>query len=681
MVRINSDKDLFDFVREARDAESSLKAAWQREVALDMNQYEGNGWMQSLGTFSNEVERLKVDLNPDSPHFRPTLNRTTALVQRTAVATQPIAIGVDVAPPERNAGTLGSAKAQADEDLLTTLIDDTGLCNVWGDANFMRSVIGCGGIGLSLRSSRRTLTMGQEQVSVPDCLMRAYSFLPLKLVLDPQIQDRDLDRHDYVVFQDVWTIHKVMRTFGPLLEQSKVKIDEGTLLQIGQLNCFELTINALTQNRLFSQYRYHSRTKGMVVTQVHRKDEYGRWGYLDVTLEPRPNEFVRLTKDDNTSPYGGCGLPFMLLHGFRRADSMYSIGDTRMLRDDQERLNRTQAAHDRQMINASKHQWVADRRGMGWVKSPKEQEKVFTNRVGGVIFYESGTRESPVSPPQLVHVPPPQSALREMIAMYEGAMKQQVHTAPGNFGELPTHVPAQSYMRALDEAGQVLDGRVHEDKVAGEKLLSVMLGTAKKLIQSGNPSTLGLLEREGFTTEDIMLLIEDDADYPTNRVSIRDGSIRMRSWNSKMQALDTALEKQAIDPKTYRRELALTLDSPLTADDKLFAVAFEKIARGVLLGETQFVPMPISNGMDLVETLERATVDPLAMRDPEARQRVLDAAMVQRGIMMQMAAEQAAMSGAGAGTGVQGQQQNQVDPTGQSFDQFVASLGAQGAAA
>ncbi len=680
MIQFKNPDELFNWVREVREAERPLKASWQREVAIDMSYYEGHGWTQPVGWYSNEIERLKVDLNPDSPTFRATLNRTTSLVQRAAVSTQPISLNVQCFPPARNIGTMSSVKCQLDEDLCNTLIDHTGLLNCWGDANFMRSVIGCAGLGLTMRSGSRKLVMGDQEMDAPDSQVKAFSFLPLKLVLDPQNQNRDLEHHDYVIYQDVWTIHKINRIYGKMMQENNIVVDEQSLLPLGQLNCFELTINALTQNRLYSQYRWHSRTKGMIVSQVHRKDDRGRWAFTDIILEPQQNKMILLNPDDNESPWGGCGLPFVLLHGHRRADSMYSIGETRMLKDDQDRLNRTQTSYDRQMINSSKHQWVADRRGLGWVKSPKEQERLFTNRVGGVILYESGTRESPVERPQLVNIPPPQSALREMIGMYEDSMRGQIHTAPGNFGELQTHVPNASFQRAMEEAGQVLDGRVHEDKTAGERLLTVLLGTTKKLMMEGNPSTLALLDQHGFTTEDLMLMMEDDPHYPENTVSIRDGSIRVRSWNAKMQALDSALQAQAISPQDYRRELASTLDSPLTQDDKLFATSFEKIARQVLVGDAEFVPMPISRGQELVQTLERALLDPIAMRDPMAKQRVLDAVQLQRGIMMQMAMEEAAAQQQ-ATQPPQPQQPVAEDQAEMSFETLVEQLASQASAA
>lgn len=650
METFQNEQQLLAWVTEQKRADEPVKQAWQREIAIDMSYYEGYGWTQLTPFSTNEIDRLKVDLNPDSPEFRATLNRTTPLVQRAAATTHPVAMEIRCSPPRRNLGPVGTFKAQLNEDVGNILVDETGFVSAWQDANFHRHVVGCYGIGLMARPGAATLVAGGMDTKAPTTQIHAFAYLPLKLILDPAVQERDLCKHDWVMYNDVWSYRKVMRIYGDMLKQRGIAVEENRLREMGTLNSFEITLNTLTYNRLFPQYQVHSKTKGMTVTHLHRKDDAERFSTMEILLEIEPGKPILLNPDARESPFGGNGLPLRLLHGHRRADTMFSIGDTRMCKDDQDRLNRTQTCHDRQMIHSSKHQWVIDKASFPGARSEKEVAKRITNAVGGIVVWESGPKDRPNVEPRLVHVPPPQATLRDMISEYQESMRQQTHRSASNFGEMLSHVPDRSYQRGLDEAGAVFDTWVNEDKATCESLVGVMIGTAKKLAAERDPGMLAMLDRHQFGADEMLAIAQDDPYECGCTLSISDASIRARSWNARKQDIDAAVMNRTIDARTARREMASTLDAPVVEDDRLFMLAFDKLAADLLAGATDFEPLPLGaeRGVDLLAVLEKALICPDAVRDPAARQRISGAIQSQRMFMAQMAAaEQQAVGGHG----------------------------------
>lgn len=676
MQTFQNDAEFLQWVVDMSRADEPAKLAWQREIAVDMSYYEGYGWTQISPFSMDSIERLKVDLNPDSPEFRATLNRITAKVQRKVASTNPTVMTIRCTPPERNLGPVGTAQAQLEEDVANVLVEDAQVITAFQDANHVRWVCGSCGVGLQLRPNTRTLVANDEQYQSQSLDMKMFWFMALKLILDPGMQERNLNNHDFVMLKDTWTVHKFMRLLGPMAEKRGIKIDPSKLREMGQLNTFETTLNNLTYNRLFPQYRVHSKTKAVVVTMVHRKDDRGRFSKMDILLELEQGKPILLNPDDRESPFGGNGLPVRLLNCYRRADAMYPIGAVRMLKDDQDRLNRGQTCYERTVIQASHFKWNVDKRFFN-LKSDKEAAKRISNAVAGVHVGDTGTKENPIPFPELVNVPPPSSHYPEMAKNLQEDMRDQVHISPGSVGITPTHVPNASFQTALNEGGAVDDQIIAEDKATYEDLLSVALGTAKALVQKQDPGILALLDKHGFSGDEMMSLARGDPAYPSCKLTISDGSIRHRSWNAQKQDLDAAAMSATpmIDAKTYRREMAGTMDAPLVQDDKLFAVAFAKMAAGVLTGEYQFEPLALDadRASDLLLELQRALVSRDAIGDPLTRQRVMGAIQSQRQFMAQMAAEVQATMMQGQAVAA-GQQQNQSGAQGQDPEGNFSAL-------
>ena len=548
------DKPLFDFVTDNRRASEASVAALQRKIAMDMSYYEGHGWARAMGPYKSRLVWLDTDGDPDSKSLRVTNNISSKNVQRAAVATQPVRIDVDVFPPDRATGIVSAAQCQTYEDAINELVEASGFAQVLADANFSRSVCGSCGIGWCMIPS--TQVLGENVVA--DVQLEAEWFFPTELTVDPRCMERDLARHDYVIRSKAWTIGKIKRVYGDLLRKQKIEIDNDKLQTLDQLATLEIAINIESQNRLFSAYRFESKSKGAIVHQVHRKREdggYGRFDLYDVLIElpggaigknTAPKEYIRLTPEgENMSPFGGDGLPLALIHGHRRADSMWGIGDQGMLNDAQARENRNQTYKERQNQANSQKNWLVDLRTMGKNKSPDALRRTITNAVGGIIPYESGMGQDKGNPPQLVVHPAPQQHLSEESDRNERSARESVHRAEGHFGELKTHTPDASFQRSMDEAAQVLDMRVHETKVVVERLLNIGLGTIIKRVQEKSPATLRWLNDRGFDVMDLGTLAQGNADSPACTIKVRDSSIRLRSYAAKKMDLDNAATLKA----------------------------------------------------------------------------------------------------------------------------------------
>ena len=681
------DKELFEFTQDARRAYEATNAALQREHALVMSYYEGHGWAKIAGAYKGRMVWLETDGDPDSRMLRVANNISSKNVQRAAVATQPVRIDVDVMPPDRKAGIISAAQCQTYEDTINELIEASRFTQALADANFTRSVCGSAGIGWCMIPSVQRMPGEDGYVEVPDVQLEAEWFFVTELVLDPRCMERDLSKHEYVIRSKGWTIGKINRVFGQLLKDRGIKIDPDKLQTMDQLATLEIDINTQSQNRLFSAYKFESKTKGAIVHQIHRKRDnsgYGRFDLYDVLIELPNNatnlgnlgnkQYVRLTKDgENMSPFGGDGLPLAVIHGHRRSDSMWGIGDQKMLVDTQERENRNQTYLERQLQANSQKNWLIDLRTMGKDKSSDALRRRITNAVGGIITYESGMGQDKGNVPHLVTHPAPQGFILEQSDRHERQARENIHRAEGHFGELKTHTPDASLQRAMDEASQVLDMRVHETKVVTERMLMNGLATICKRVQEQSPATLSWLVSRGFDEIDLATLAQTDSNIPAYSIRVRDSSIRLRSYAAKKMDLDAAAQLQQIDAPTYRREM-VELDTPLLQSDREFQSSFTRFAKMVLAGE-EWQPIPLGQRSDdLIEAFRRALIDRAAA--PEAKARLTRAI---QGQMMMFKQEMALLQPQQAAP--EQQQPTQADILEGAFSAVAEQVAGQGAAA
>lgn len=678
MPKFANPNEVTQFVRDRRETSSSSRETLARYFCDKLSYYEGIQWSLGLMGAGTSIQRLRADLNPDSLNFRPSLNRVARYLQRAAVATAPIRLEMDVNPPDRDITAEGSMRAQILEDCAHLWTGSAGLLENWDDANFRRGLYGSYMVGLTLKAAGR----GTQLSGAADCAIEAFSDSPLKLTLDPYVDRRRLHEHEEVIYSDAWSYAKIMRHLGPMLKAQKIELNEKDLPTLGDLCTFEIEVARYTAGGLFGQYQQNSDTHGAMVHEMYCKDETGRFGGYYVMIElarGRRDEggLLLLNPDNPMSPWGGIGLPWVLIHGHRRGAGPFGIGEVAMQKDDQDRLNRNNWRRERQEQNASKHMTLIDENSMGGVKDYAQIVRRVTNTVGQVVTWNSGLPDRPAQAPQVLSIPAPNGHFGAEIEASESAMREQVHRAAIHSGEIQTHTPLGAVQLAKEEAGQVLDKRVHEDRTAMARLIEVGTGTVVKLVQAGSPGTIKMLEQAGFDAMDLGTLAALDATNMRADFKVREGSIRMRSAAARIADLDNAM-KLPTPPLTaaeYRSERS-DMDLSLTREDRVYSATFAKYARDLLTGAMpQWVPIPLAERVpDLIREFRKAMIDRGADEAARARlsQAIMDQQMFEAGQQAQM---QAMLNPQQPGAGA-AQSQQPIPPAG-TIDDLVAQLGSQ----
>jgi hypothetical protein len=598
-----------------------------RTVSVNRCMFTGKHWITEEMLYKYDtLGRHLVNLNPDTPKLRITLNRIPRFIHETAAATFPEMLEFRVTPPERDVGPEASLRASAQEDALAVAVDKTGFLDVARDANYRRCIDGVYGIGINVNFEGRKIGEAVED----DCIVKAFEFDAHQLTLDPENNNLDLWNHEYVIFRDVWTASKIRRVYGVDLDESKLK-------SCGELMPIEMMAHTLSQNRLYSWLATYSETKGAIVYQVHLKDESGRFGRMLVGVDDGTFKTTWLNIDNQESPYGGCGMPFMLLHGYREPDVWISQSDVSLLKNDQDQINLLRTMFARIHQKHAGFQWMVAKGSMIG-DGPDDFRSQFRNYVGGVIEFDPGNRDNPKPAPQLVQYPAPHPYLQDVISVHqERDMPAQVHRNPITGGATKSHVPDSTFQSALQAASQVLGNRLLEDKRRYEKFSEMLLGTYVKLVHKGSPSVLSQLRRDGFDATDFAMIHETDPYYPACGIKLTDRSIRYRSIEQKEQSLNEAAQLQMISPEDYRLGRA-ALDSPITEDDRFYASQADKWAMRVLLGE-EWQPRSLGKATGFfVASFQRATLDRRTEVDPTAIERLNNA------IMSMMAMQNAEMA-------------------------------------
>lgn len=617
----NNRKELIDFADERRKAASQSRLNLARSEGVSMCYSIGMQWItQGIplpGNIAGQLGRLRTDMNPDSSAMRATINRVMRFVIKEAAATWPGAMDIEVDASESDTGIQASVNADVAERFANILVEYSSFLSTAQDSQFLRTLCGMWGMGLYMSDSVRMVD-GQP---VKDRCAKAFDFDPVRLILDPGMTKRRLVEHEYVIYEDAWTLEKVKRVYG-------MKFDEDKMPTFGQLVSAELEMNKLSQGQLYPNYRAHSQTRATTVCQVHTKDETGRFGRMDVLVRDENNEYRWVNEGNSESPFGGSGLPFILMHGHRRPGSIASIGAASMMKDDQDRINLLGTLFFRQVQKNSGHQTIVDKRLFPKETSDEAIAQKFSNRVGGVTIIETRADKNLMTP-QIVQTPPPQPFINDTMQQYEASMMQQVFRAEGHFGlGSKSHVPFATTDRILEEADQVLGIRVKEDVTSYLDLLDVLVGTNIAQVKAESPGLIVKLRQKGFDEQDFAVLLNTDEYCPPWRLNIRESSVRFRSLSSKQQSLDAAITNKAISPMDYRMQLA-DLDTPLTSGDRnMHSKLKKKVARTVQGEPWNPVPLGQYNEMAL-DLLRQELLSREAQRDPEAQKRVSDAIVAQ----------------------------------------------------
>lgn len=605
-MRFANAKEVIQHIEHVEKSAEPMRRQLAERLGIDGCYYEQVQWIQRyfnpgyLRTTS--ITRLPVDWNPNSNDLRAVSNEVSKLTQKAAAGTHPDQIYMDVEPPPRDSGTEASYRARTHEIACNAAIDASGYLYSAQDGSFDRTIFGTALVGLALEATDQ----GQYL-----CAFTAQSTC---LITEPAIQKRHLFEHPFVIYSDVWDLERIERTFG-------LKIEPGNAKTFEQLDPQKIEVNALSANKLFSRYAQMSQAKGARIYQMHVKDG-DRFPTWYICVEAGDGKKTLVNENNDATPFGGMGMPFALLHGYRRADTMWSWGEPAQLKDDQDKLNLDATIDQRIKQNYAHSKWIVDKRWFNGQPSDDDIAKYTTNQVGGIIPGGAGDRARNVQPPSLVPMPPPPPWLSESMSGHRALMREKIHKAPGNFGETPTHVPFKTTERVLDDADQVTSVRVAGDVIAHQYLIGVLHATTIKLAQERNTPTVAMLRKAGFDGQDFAVLLEADPTYLPVTLSVREGSFRNVSTAARKANLDNAASLQMIDKDDYQQAMADTLQLPLTEEARQMADYAKKEALKVLFG-AEWLPKPLGRWNKIViESFIRAQADRRATDDPAALQRL-----------------------------------------------------------
>jgi hypothetical protein len=640
-MNLSNEKEVFEFIETAERADEPQRTQLAQNMGIDGCYFEGTHFLQvrrERRIDSATLGRLPTDYTPGSAHLRVVDNELTYLTQKAAASTHPRQIYMDVRPPERDTGTDAALRAAVHEAVVNAAIDDSGYLRAAQLCNWRRTIFGVWGMGVSLESAG---AYGQK--------VCAFDFDPTCLITDPNCQHIDLYRHPYVIYTDTWTIQRIESVFG-------VKIDPNEARPMKDLEPQKIELNAISQGKLFSKYARFSESKAARIYQVHTKDGY-RFDKWHVVIEINKDQRILVTENDDRNPFGGkYGLPFALMHGYLRADTMWSWGEPRQLKDDQDRRNLDATMNQRIKQQFAHVKWIYDKRSFGRDVNPDEIKRYFSNQVGGGIPYDGSDRARNIAPPQAVPMPQPPAFLMDALAMNADQMRKKTHKAPGNFGEAKSHVPDKTTMRVLDNADQVAAMRVDLDLDAHCYMTGLLHGTALKLAQERNPATLAMMREAGLDAQDFAVISQTDWRNPGVVMSVQEASLRNLTQQQKMQNVDNAADKQMLTPEEYKQAKGEEL--PISDGDRSMRDAIQKWVLRIVYGE-QWTPRPLGRwSQQFIDEATRAQALKVVDRDPAALQRLVDAITLQYQMLGQerMASDPTMMADAASGGGTQSQQ-------------------------
>lgn len=623
-------EEVRDWLKERVETYRTVRSELGRKLIEDICMDHGKQWLMRGDDRifnGNYLSALPTTWDPDSNHLRVTVNRTRRFRQKAEAATFTNQIDVEVFPPDLDCGVPGAMAATVMETLANVTVDKSSLLRAWRNANHMRSVCGRWLIGAGLSQlGTRSLNLPTGQANLPDARLRCFDTDFTKLTLDPAKLNLELPEHDEIVFSEVWTVTKIRRVLG--LDENALPDDD--LRTVGDLTSTYEMIRRLTGGRLFSHYATHSKTKGAWVHQIHLRDPQGYFSTMLIAVEKDNLSNLIVTNLANpVSPFGGCGLPFMEVCAHRASDGFGYESDVRMMKDDQDRLNLMETFKQRIVQRHSGFQWLVDKRSIYGGKSEEDFAQQFNNMVGGVNFYEGPTRDKMVQPPKMIQPPPPPPFIQEAINQIEDELRRDVHRSEGNFGVTQTHVPNASFQRALEESDEVHGQRVREDLERGEEFVGTLVGTQIGLVHRASPSILGDLRDVGMEESDLAVILQSDPRKPPCRIKIRESTVRYRSYMSRRQDLDLALQNKAISAFDYRMATSRDLDSPVTMDDQFYTRKAQQAAFAVLTG-MEWTPMAAGPYSEVfISEFRKALFDKRAQADQNVQQRLTRAIIAQ----------------------------------------------------
>lgn len=610
----------------------------------------------SAGTNQNQY---RTNWNPDDGPLRVTENQVSHLVHQVAAATHPTAFDVDVAPAAFLGDQDSDYKAQVHETAIGAEVIEYGMVARAQLTNLRRSINGTHLLGLAIEN--RTANAGGKRV--PDRSLKFFEGDSANLILDPACQELELHEHPYVIYHDTWTVAQIKTMFG-------IDLNPEDCQTIEQLEPVKIELNTLSEGRLYSRYARFSKSKGARVFQIHDRDETGYFGKWQIVVQTNKDGMKWMNEDDQESPFGGCGMPFVLLHAHLRADTMWSWGDVGQSLDDQKKLNLASTLFWRIVLRHAGSQWVVDRRAFGAQATSEEIRRKLTNQVYGAIDYTGSDRARNHQPPQLITHPPPPQFLQVAMDQQYARMRTKSSRSAGNEGVTQTHTPNSTFRQALQEADQPLGVRVNRDLGVYEQIMGVMHGTTIKLARAKNPSTLAMLRDAGFDIDEFVTILQADPMRVPVKIKIRESSVRYRPLEAKQAALDKAAEMGMVTPAQYQAAM-VEQDTGLTREASQMAKEAAKAASSILSGQS-WQPRMLGEWSEyFIKAFIKAGFDRRAKQNPKIGQLLDQAVQLQRQVALQeaisanpeLAVKQQEAAAGGGNSGAQSESQAQTPDT------------------
>lgn len=651
MLTFNEAKDVGQFVLDYRRDNETERGEQSAYIAKCRCYYLGLQWIgHQFGPTGGGYARLvrwATDWVGRSGQIRATINRTTKHIIQVNSATNPSRLDVDGLTTDRATGVGDAELADLMESVANLAIDQCGLLAAARATNFERTVAGDHGIGLSLEQVPLTVDVEGQTVRVIGTTMRAFDFDATRLTLDPHNQSRNLRDHEWVIYSDVLTVHRMRRMFG---DEFMTTIDERKLKTVGQLMPVEMEFSSLSGGLLYNQYRQHSRTKGAVVHFVHgRGPDPRRYSLMYVVLEVGEKLPAVPNFDNPESPFGGDGLPYMVLRGHRRPSMRRSISDVGMQLDDQDKLNMMASLYLQQVANyTGQGKWLVDK---AWSAHRGDDEEVIRRFNRHNIVFSGGMNPN-AKPPTYVPMPEPSQALELTMDRMENSMREQAFRSEVHQGRLKTHQTNRNVQLSVELSELPLDDRINEDVMEYERFIGMLSATAAKAAQLGDPAILRSLQDVGFGQEEFARLAQINTDSIPVQLKLRQQGLRYRSRSSREQQLYDMANAQLVTPQTVRMVMADELDMPVSDLDKQVIRFCRQVAEMVMYG-AEYAPVALGARIDIMlEELTRALTSKMAKQIPGAIERLNQAILIQeQAIMMQAMAAQAAEEPAEASPG------------------------------
>ena len=617
MYKFESAAEVGVFIRDAIKAsmyEHTIVGAYQNRCRLyDM----GTQWISAHLTEAQTVklDRQLTNYVGEKAPIRVTANRITKHIRGVAAATKPRLLEFDATPDSTAPGPGEFHAAKIVELAGNAMSAMSNFMAAAQCANNERTVAGMHGVGLAIENPRVTI----DGAEMSDARIRAFDFDVTRLSLDPFNRSSDLRDHDYVIYTDVWTVHKIRREFGP---DALAGVDEKQMQTVGQLMPIEMRFHTLSGGSMYSQYAMHSKTKGARIHLLYCRHPSGRFDrlYRGIETPNRPGEKgepVRVLNFENPeNPWGASGMPMVLLMGHFRAGTRNAVSDVGMMIDDQDKLNLLASVWFQGLYDYNNPQWIVDQRWFGPKMDMQQIDQMLRQRV---IAGDYGHNEAYKFRPTLEKPPTPDMNIEALTRAYAEDIREQSFRTEQDVGRLKSHVTTSQLVTTNELSRQVLDDRVADDIARYEQLGQVAASTGIRQALMGRPTIIASLRRAGFGMDEFIAVQSMNPDEPGATIKMRSSSLRHRSRDQRKQDLDVAVQLQVVDPITYRRSLASELGVPMSDLDAEVVDYCKRQSRRVMAGEPlALVSLGPIYGQMLIDELTRAMVSRQAEQTPGA---------------------------------------------------------------